>query len=506
MSLDAALLIARSGLAAVQRGLALASQNVANAETPGYTRKSVPQQAVTIGDSPAGVRTADAARAVDTAMLGRLDASRAATAAATQREALLTPIEQAHGAAGQTLSDGISDLRNGFVALRAAPADAGLQQSAAATAATLADRLNGVSQAIVAARQQAQDGIVREVATANAALRQVAALTQRLRTGADGDTAALEDQRDTAIATLSESLGVQAVKRSDGDLLLVAKGGTVLPLDPNHDVLATADASVQPASLHGGGGTLPGVTLNGVDITAQLTGGRLGENLALRDTTLPRYQAEVDNLATNLASRLAGQGLRLFTDADGTSVPDPSQPYAGSTQIGFAGRIKVNPAIAANPGLLRDGTHAVAGSPGGPTAFTPNPSGGPAGFTRLLDRVLDYGFGANAAAGQPWPPIATAGLGPDGTLASPFSAPATLLDYATRVTTAHTGDRAAATAAKDQSTALRTSLESRFAQASGVNTDAEMAGIVSLQNAYAANARVLTTVQAVFDTLLGAIR
>ncbi|MFZ4410006.1 MAG: FlgK family flagellar hook-associated protein [Paracraurococcus sp.] len=506
MSLDAALLIARSGLAAVQRGLAQAAQNVANAETAGYARKTIPQQAVTVGDSPAGLRTADAARAVDAALLARLDASRAAAAAAGLREMLLTGIEQAHGDSGQTLADGLAVLRTGFLALRAAPADAGKQQAAAAAAETLAGRLNGLSQAIGSARQQAQDAMVAEVRTANVALRQVAALTLKLRNGADGGAAALEDQRDAAIATLSESLGVQAVKRAGGDLLLVAKGGIVLPLDPDHDLLATAEATVQPASQTGAGGTLPGVTLNGLDITGQLSGGRLGEAIALRDRTLPRYQAEADVLATNLAARLDGEGLRLFTDADGTSLPDPSLPYAGGVQIGFAGRIKVNPAIAANPALLRDGTQAVAGSPTGPGAFTPNPDGGPAGFTTLLDRVLEFGFGAEASAGHPWPGIATAGLGPDGSLASPFTAPATLEAYAGRVTTAQTGDRAAATAAKDQATALGTALQSRFGQQSGVDTDTEMAGIVALQNAYAANAKVLGTVQALFDTLLGAVR
>ena len=121
---------------------------------------------------------------------------------------------------------------------------------------------------------------------------------------------------------------------------------------------------------------------------AQLTGGRLGDYVALRDRTLPRYQAETDLIAATLADRFARQGLALFTDADGT-VPDPSQPYAGSAQIGLAGRLRVSAAVAADPGLLRDGTQAVAATMGGPTAFTPNPPGGPAGFTDLLDRVLD---------------------------------------------------------------------------------------------------------------------
>ena len=502
MSLDAALRIASSGLAAVQRNIAQASQNVANADTAGYTRKSVTQRALTSGDSPAGLRTSEAQRAVDTALLAQLDASRASTAAATLRESLLTGIEDAHGDSGQTLADGLSDLQNAFIALRDAPADPGAQQSVLAAAATMAERLNGVSQAIGTARQQAQDTLVSEVKAANAALRQVAGLTLQIRNGV-GDAAALEDQRDAAIASLAESLGVQAVKRSDGEVLLVARGGVVLPLDAEHDQLAVAEAMVQPGS---GAAILPGITLNGLDVTAQLSGGRIGEAITLRDTTLPRYQAEADILATGLASRLESEGLRLFTDRDGSSVPDASQAYAGSTQIGFAGRIRINPAVTADPSLLRDGTHAVAGSPTGASAFTPNAADGPAGFTTLIDRVLTYSFGAEAQDGQAWPGLSTSGLGPDGTLASPFTAPTTLAAYATRLTAAQTGDRAAATAAKEQSSALKSTLEDRFSQQSGVNADTEMAHIVSLQNAYAANARVLSTIQSLFETLLGAVR
>ena len=48
-------------------------------------------------------------------------------------------------------------------------------------------------------------------------------------------------------------------------------------------------------------------------------------------------------------------------------------------------------------------------------------------------------------------------------------------------------------------------LEARFAQRSGVDVDTEMAAMVTLQNAYAANARVMSTVQAMWDALLGAV-
>jgi flagellar hook-associated protein 1 len=206
-------------------------------------------------------------------------------------------------------------------------------------------------------------------------------------------------------------------------------------------------------------------------------------------------------LASTLAGRLNAQGLRLFVGSAG-GVPDPAASYAGSSQLDFAGRIRLNPAVEANPALLRDGTHAVAGSAGGPTAFTPNGAGGPAGFTTLLD----FGLGTQAAAGAPWPAIRTGGLGPDGTLSSPFSAPQDLEAYAARVAAAQTGDRAAATEARTAAEALRGALEQKFSQQSGIDPDAEMAAMVALQNAYAANARVLGTVQSMWDSLLAAVR
>lgn len=507
MSLDLALGIARSGLAAVQRGLAQTSQNIGNAETPGYTRKTVPQQAAIVaGGLPGGVRTGEAQRAVDRALVTRLDESRAAEAAATLRERLLSGVEQAHGAPsdGTSLADAVGALRSGLVALRGSPAEPGLQFEALDTAQTLARRLNGVSDAIGRARQEAQDVIEREVASMNATLREIATLTARLKSGVEGQGAAIEDQRDAAVARLAESLEVRAVRQENGDILLLARGIAVLPLDPDRDLFGVGGATVTPGAHHGGSGTLPGVLLNGLDVTGAIPGGRLGEALMLRDRTLPRMQAEADLAAAHLAGRFEAQGLRLFTDTDG-SVP-ATGAYAGGAQIGFAGRIAVNPVLAANAALLRDGTHAVAGVPGGPTAFTPNPPGGPAGFATLLDRVLEFSLGAEAAPGSPWAAIPTAGLGPDGTLSSAFVAPATLEGYAGRVTAAPAAERAAASAARQESGGLRAALEGRLRQESGVDVDAEMAGMIALQNAYAANARVLGAVQSMWDSLFSAVR
>lgn len=505
MSLDAALLTARSGLLHTQRALASAADNVANADTAGYTKKTVAGRA----EPDMGVRSLAPSRDVDQALLTELDSRRAAAAAAGMRADLLAGIEAVHGSpeAGDGLGDLVAALRTGFEDLRADPAEAGRQTALVLAAEELATRFNEISGAIGQARQQAHDTVVAEVATINAGLRDIAALTRQIREqiALTGDAAALEDQRDAAISTLSESIEVRALKREDGGIVLVARNGIVLPLDEKRDAFSTADATLGAASYHGAGGTIPGVTLGGMDVTASVLGGRLAEAIALRDQTLPRYQAEADLAAATLAARFDAQGLALFTDATG-AVPDTSLPYAGSAMLGFAGTVRVSAAVALDPALLRDGTHAVAGSATGASAFAPNSSGGPAAFTGMIDRVLDFTFGTQAQSGVAWAAIATGGLGPDGTLSSPFGAPGTIEGYAGLVTATQTADSASAKAAVTSAGTMVDGLETRFAQRSGVDVDQEMAAMVTLQNAYAANARVLSTVQAMWDTLLGAVR
>lgn len=509
MSLDTALLNARSGLLHSQRALAAAAGNVANADTAGTTRKTVAARAVEAGGNSMGVRTLAPTRDVDAALVTELDSRRAAAAAATLRADLLAGIGTAHGSpeSGNSIGDLVAGLHTGFEDLRADPAEAGRQSALLLSAQDIATRFNEISTAIGSARQQAQDTTVLAVARINDALRQVASLTRDIRDqiALTGEAAALEDQRDTAISTLSESIEVRALKRADGGIVLVARNGLVLPLDDKADAFTTADATLDPSSFHGSGGTIPGVMLGGRDVTNSLAGGHLAEAIALRDQTLPRYQAELDLAAATLAGRLDAQGLALFTNAGG-AVPDTTQPYAGSAMVGFAGTVRVSAVVTADPSLLRDGTHAVSGSAVGAADFTPNPAGGPAAFITMIDRVLDFTFGAQAQSGTAWAPIATGGLGPDGTLSSPFGAPATLEAYAAQVTATQTADGAAAKASAETTNALVDGLEARFAARSGVDVDTEMAAMVMLQNAYAANARVLSTVQAMWDTLLNAVR
>jgi flagellar hook-associated protein 1 FlgK len=500
MTLDVAFSIARSGLRLLDRQMAATSGNIANAGVEGHTRKTVDGRTLTAEGEGIGVRTRPAARDVDLALQASAIRTGGDAANAGLRSRLLSGVEAAHGTPGSedSIAGALAALRSRFTLLREAPADAARQADAVQAAGDAVTRIRDVAGAIAAARQEAHDQMRAEAGAANAALGEIGRLTIDIRREiAVGRSAAdLEDRRDQAISRLAESLDIGVIRKADGDVVVVARGGLTLPL--RDDAFSVDVANVAPETFHGPGGTLPGLMLGGQDVTRRVLGGRLAAAAELRDATLPRMQAEIDVQAAQLADRFLRQGLRLFSDGAG-NVPDPALPYAGGAMIGFAAEIRVNPAVQATPRLMRDGTDPWPG-------FAPNPPGGPAGFATLLDRVLDRSFGTESAPGVPHPAFATAGLGPDGTLTSTLSGQLTLQDYAAALVESQSGARAAADAAGERAQLLGGLLNDRIQARSGVDLDREVSSMVTLQTAYGVNARVISTLQAMWDALFGAVR
>lgn len=501
MSLSLALSIAQSGLALVQRQVSQTASNITNAATEGYTRKTVGGSALVVEGLASGVRSQEAQRSVDAALTASMNGAISSQAAAKVREALLQPIEQVQGdpESGQSVADLTSALRSAFVALRAAPGESSLQDAVVSAAGAVAQRYNETSAAIQTARQTAQDGAVTDVATLNASLSQVAGLNTRIASlQAQGlSTADLQDQRDSAITRIAGVVPVKSIAQDNGTVVLVAGNGLVLPLDKDSDAFSMASATVGLEDWYGadaGGmsGSLPGILMGGTDVTAQLTGGSLGANISMRDEVLPLQQAELDSAAAGLASRLSEQGLALFTDAGG-AVPDPAQGYVGGI-MGFAATMTVSATVSADASTVRDGTDAAM------------PADGTASYTDGIDRVLDYAFGSRQASGSAQAAFLTTGLGPSGKQVSSLSGAGTAEDYAARLVARHTGARAAASADAESATTMLTGLQQRHDDASGVDIDTETVVMVSLQSAYAANARMLSAVQSMYDDLFAAVQ
>lgn len=504
MSLDSSLSIATSGLANINRKLAVVSQNVANAATPDYTREVASQTSLTAAGQGMGVQTGTVQRAVDERLQADLFAQNGTVAGLQARQAALGAIDAVQGTPGQgnDLASLLGQVQDAFSTLANDPANATQQQAVVSAAAGLAGQINALSQAYTDGRNTAQDAIVANVDSLNSTLAQIGSLSDRVvQLRALGQSSAdVENQRAAAVDTLSRILDVRTLAQPNGDLLVMTPSGLSLPTHAANPPFATTAASLGPGAFQPGGG-VPAITLGGSDVTARLQGGTLGANIVLRDTTLPTGQAAIDEFAQTLSERFSQQGLALFTDPSG-NVPVRGGVPAQSAYVGYAASITVNPAVTAQPALVRDGTAAITGSPTGASAFTPNPSGGPAGFTTLIQRVLDFSLGSQIQAGVTQPLPTTTGLGPSGTLALGFAPPAALSGLATAVVAAQAQDSATASSALSDETAVQTALQSRLTAASGVSMDTEMSGMIQLQSSYAATAKLVAAVQSMWTQTL----
>jgi flagellar hook-associated protein 1 len=164
--------------------------------------------------------------------------------------------------------------------------------------------------------------------------------------------------------------------------------------------------------------------------------------------------------------------LPLFTD--GTSPITGAITSGGSQTTGLAGRIEVNPALVASPASL--------------VAYSATTASGDA--TRpnfILNQMTNASVGFSPATGV-------------GSTAQPYSG--TLTDYLSQVISQQSQAANAASNLQQGQDTVVSALQQRFNDESGVNIDTEMSNLIALQNAYGANARVMTTIQQLMTTLL----
>ena len=506
MSLSVSLGNANSGLAVISQGFSVISQNVANANTTGYAAEETTQTDFQAGGQGLGVIAGPTQLLTDAALQAQVYGQTSLAGNTAVTDGALGILQSSLGAvgAGNDLGSLLGNVATSFSALLNDPSSVSQQGAVVNAAQQLSTQINTLAGAYGQARQGAQDALVSDVGTLNTALAKIGALSDQIvQLQSEGQsTADLQNQRNAEASVISGLVAARFVPQPDGDMQVYTDDGAQLATRGGPAV-AIASSQVSPTLYYPGGG-LPGMTIGGIDATNALGGGAIGAQLALRDTILPTYAGELDEFSQNLAGRFSAQGLNLFTDGQG-NVPAAGGAPAQANYLGFSSSITVNPAVAATPSLVRDGTQAVAGSPTGASAFTPNPNN-EAGFSTMIERVLDFALGPDVQAGVAQTPGATTGLGASGTLNAGFGATAALGDYATALTASQSSDSAtaanAASDARDTQTALSATLQAK----TGVNMDSQLSQMVELQNAYGANAKVISTVQQMFTTLLQAVQ
>lgn len=452
MFLGTTLSSAASGLDSVERQLAVLSQNVANASTPNYVRETTPLSSLDSAGGPAGVRTGPATREIDVQLQANLFASVGNEAGSDVTQTALNAVDQASGTpgSGQDLASLVGSLQDAFVSLGSDPASSTQQNAVLDRAQSLVNGMHSLSTALVQVRQKAQDSLQDDVVTANAALRSIGTLSDQIigARAAGQSTAGLEDSRDGQLKTLAQFTGARYTFQSNGDVQVIAANTIVSTRAPS------GPFGVGPVNFTAGtaAAAVPPLQLGGKTVSG--LGGEMGAYATLRDSTVPGMQSKLDGFAQNLATAFGSQNMPLLTDGTGT-IP--------TNAIGFSATVQVSAAFTAQPSLVRDGTGAS----------------GAAGNNSVINQVLRTVFSPSAGG-------------------IPGQATDLVAGFAQQATQA--GSTATA------NTALRAGLENRLSSVSGVSVDSELSHMVQLQAAYAANAKVLTAVQDMWEQLLGAVR
>lgn len=495
MSLSASLSNALTGLTASTRAAELVSGNVANATTEGYARRELLLSSQIVGGAGAGVRIDGVQRVVDE---GLLRDRRLAEASLAEAQIHSDFFDDVLGLIG--LTDDASSLNSSVVSFESALTEAAARPESEArlaavlqTASQLSVKLNSISDGIQKLRVDADATIAATVEDLNLSLEQIHTTNRDiLRFQAVGqDTSGLLDQRQRLIDQVAEIVPLNQYARGNGTVALYSLGGVPLldagPAEIEFEPTAPITADMTLAS-----GALSGLSIDGRAITAigptsEIPGGRLAALFQVRDRLAPDAQANTDEVARDLIVRFQDQNVDPTLLIDPPPI-DPMLPTqlpglftdAGAlldsaNLTGVAGRISVNSLVDPSNGgalwRLRDGLGAT----------TPGPVGGPT-LLSSMEAALQQNLAPNGN-----------GFGTAEKSASGFA-----LALLSLVGQSSTQSQRQLSFEQARFDSLR-----QAELVNGVDTDREMQKLLLVEQAYAANARVIQSVDEMMQILIG---
>src|SRR5271170_3654791 len=464
MSLSTAFNVISSSFAVNSAQTAVVSNNIANANTPGYSREI----ANVATNSYGGADVASVTREANAALLEQVSSS--TSQAATQQaisdglSTLAATVDDSSSASstsgadqnGASPSAMLANLQSALATYEDSPTSSSAANAVVSAASDLASSLNSGSATVTQVREQADQNIATSVGTINSLLSQLTA----------GNVSSAEDTRDSIVTQLAQQIGVSTVTAANGSESIYTDSGVTL----FQDAPSVVSFTPTPTLIDGVSGapvTVDGVPITGANSPMPVQSGALAGYAALRDTLAPEYQAQLDQIAGGLINAFAESDQSatptlpplpgLFTTPGATSLPSMT------ATTGLAVAIEVNPNVdpsqGGNPNLLRNGGISDPGNP----AYTYN-STGSASYTGRIQALV-----GEIDATQTFDPAA--GLGSSSSLA----------DYANASVSWLQGENQQASDSSSYQNALATQATSALSNATGVNLDAEMTNMLNLE-------------------------
>ena len=454
-SLGSLLNVAGGGMMAQAAALDLVGQNISNANTPGYVRRTANLETRALGSNQSGgVVYSGPLRMVDRFANARVFSALGMRGAASSRSSALSGLES-----GLTPSTGgIGDRMN---ALFAAAQDVASNAADPAARSAFLAKAEDTATSFRTAAQSLDDRRAELVGTAgsvsdelNTRLTKVATMNQQIASAqALGEPANdLRDQRDQLIGEIGERMGVQAIEEPNGMMTLLSSGTALVDGNTAGTVGVSLDgAGALEVTVQRGSGAP-------TDVTQNLAAGQLAGIREARDVDIPKLQTKLDQLAFDYAGAMnaahsAGFGLDGVSGRNLFSAP--------ATVAGAAAAFAVDPSVKGQPDRV---------------AASSTAADVPAGNGAALAMV---GVASQAIGAGGTPSERFGGLGADlGTVQSAADS-----DLALRTDTA------------DVATSMRD-------QGAGVSVEEEMVNLTRYQRAFEASQRVLSVANELLDGLI----
>jgi flagellar hook-associated protein 1 FlgK len=432
-----------SGLAAASAGIDATAQNVANATTEGYQRRTVEQTTadplrrgtLSIGQ---GVDVQNIVREGD-ALLGMQQLAQAGTASAAatlhdELSAVQTVFDETSASGPRSRLDKFFDA---FSAATTDPSDPGLRSEVVRAGEDLAESIQQAAERLQQSQEAMEEAAAVKLPPLNVKLAEVASLNQRIvAAGGESEAADLVEQRERLMRELSEDAGFTARVEANGSATVMLDGHAVVT-GPEARTLSVDGMSVQLSVDDGS---------VGVDV-----GGELG-GFVQAHATVDTWLAELDTFAADFADAVNGQNA------------------AGFTRSGAAG--------------------------GDLFTYDPADPRNSFQFTASIDD-LALASAATAHAGD--------GGNIDGFVALQSSSVvggSTPGDHLSAITDRVGGDVASAASSADNEQLALGDLDLMASQRFGVDIDAEATQLMAYQTAYQAAARVMSSANEMLGTLM----
>jgi flagellar hook-associated protein 1 FlgK len=472
MALTGALNSAANGLSTTQSLSRIAADNVANAMTPGYTRRTA--KLVSLGGGQGGAVISAINREVDASLvrMSRLESSKMARQQAIHEGLRGYTVYLGQPGDGTSPADKFASFQTNLTTLVNMPSSTGAQTGTVLAAEELASSIRGASNTLARTSAEVDMEIRYEVADLNQALYDLAAMNgqrQRFNTGSM-EAAEFDDKISSLLDGLSGMLDIRSTQTVDGWISVYTTGGAaLLEGDKVHDVTYTSGTGTLKAGAQ--------------DITSNRAGvrgveqGSLAGLLELNQVIIPRFQLQLDEYARGM--------IQGFERADASLAPgqaglftDNGLAYNAANTKGLSSRIRVNSLVSSTGSSevwrLRDGLGVTA--EGAPSE---------ASQVQAFVDVLNTSLNANQGTGIP--------------------VNVTIADFAAEFVTSQATEQARAERNYNAASSAAEIVKAARQNAEGVNIDDEMQRLMLIEQSYAANSKVLQAVTSMLDTLLAAV-